>query len=322
MVNRSSFVVFRKNYQHDSYTSECGSFSSNCHIDEIETWGPDNTNLYEGNTFARNIGSNVHVGYFQYTGGHQTITRFNTISQVGDFGWIDDNQGYSHVKHYNETKVSVGGTNFATDDFYSGSTNGSEYNGIFYYNGSLAGGFAPYYTDSSANPFTSGCNLFYNAAGASSLSGPITTDGSQLNVNPQFVNVSGGDYHLASNSPARTAGCPLTTTSGAGSSSTSLKVADSSFFQDGYGISGVQSDCIRIGASSTVCIAQGGINYSTNTITLASPMSWNNGDPIYLYKDSSGDVVLNGANPDIGSMYDSTSASAPAAPTGLAALVN
>jgi hypothetical protein len=33
---------------------------------------------------------------------------------------------------------------------------------------------------------------------------------------------------------------------------------------------------------------------------LASPVSWNNGDPIYLYKDSSGTIVLTGQTPDIG----------------------
>lgn len=35
-------------------------------------------------------------------------------------------------------------------------------------------------------------------------------------------------------------------------------------------------------------------------LTLAAPVSWSNGDAIYLYKNSTGTVVLNGANPNIG----------------------
>jgi len=67
-------------------------------------------------------------------------------------------------------------------------------------------------------------------------------------------------------------------------------------FQPGW--AGVPADWIRIVASTAVQISA--INYSTNTITLASPATWASGAPIYLYKDSDGTTVLNGANPNVG----------------------
>jgi hypothetical protein len=113
----------------------------------------------------------------------------------------------------------------------------------------------------------------------------------------------------------------LTTAVGTGSSSVSLTVANAGFFSDGYGITGVQPDWIRIGASTTVQISS--VNYSTNVLTLASPVSWSSGASVYLYKNSSGNLVLNGANPDIGAYpFGSTSASQdPLPPTNLQATV-
>jgi hypothetical protein len=98
-------------------------------------------------------------------------------------------------------------------------------------------------------------------------------------------------------------------------------VANAGFFSDGYGINGVQPDWIRIGASTTAQISS--VNYSSNVITLASPASWSSGASVYLYKNSNGAVVLNGANPDIGAYpFGSTSASqAPLPPTNLQAIV-
>jgi hypothetical protein len=60
----------------------------------------------------------------------------------------------------------------------------------------------------------------------------------------------------------------------------------------------VDADWIRIGASTTVQIAS--IDYTTNTVTLASGASRSDSDPVYLYKKSDGDVVLHGALPDLG----------------------
>ena len=58
-------------------------------------------------------------------------------------------------------------------------------------------------------------------------------------------------------------------------------------------------DWIAIGAVTNV-VQISRIDYSTNTITLASPMLWADGAPIWLYKKSDGAKVLVGAGPDLG----------------------
>ena len=58
-------------------------------------------------------------------------------------------------------------------------------------------------------------------------------------------------------------------------------------------------DWIAIGAVNNVAEVAS-IDYMTNTITLASPKSWNAGAPVYLYRNSGGGTVLRGGAPDIG----------------------
>lgn len=81
----------------------------------------------------------------------------------------------------------------------------------------------------------------------------------------------------------------------------SLIVADALFFQDSWGMQdmGVQPDWIAVGTVNNV-VQISSINYITNTVTLASSISRNDGDSIWLYKDSSGRRVLYGSAPDIG----------------------
>jgi hypothetical protein len=58
-------------------------------------------------------------------------------------------------------------------------------------------------------------------------------------------------------------------------------------------------DWIAIGSVTNI-VKISSINYTTNTITLASPITWSNGASIWLYKDSWGNRVLYGTAPDIG----------------------
>jgi hypothetical protein len=107
--------------------------------------------------------------------------------------------------------------------------------------------------------------------------------------NPLFNNPAADDLTLQAGSPAIDAGTPLTRAVGAGSTSTTLIVADSLWFQDGMGIEGLAGDTIRVGASTAVIT---NVDYSTHTITLAAPISWSNGDGVsYPYA---------GAAPDLG----------------------
>lgn len=120
--------------------------------------------------------------------------------------------------------------------------------------------------------------------------------------NPRFVDPTltahaRADLHLQPGSPAIDAGGPLTTVDSMTGSGTSITLTDAAFFQDGWG--GVTADCIAVGtATNTACISS--INYGTNVVSLLSSIAWTSGDPVYLYKNSSGTVVLYGSKPDMG----------------------
>jgi hypothetical protein len=124
-----------------------------------------------------------------------------------------------------------------------------------------------------------------------------------------FVNAAGGDLHLVAGSPAIDKGTPLTKAVAAGSNTTTLVVDRASYFQDGYCYSGEclnAPDSIMIGGSGPVAIVS--INDATNTITLATPMTWAAGAPVTLpYK---------GSAPDMGA-FEYASNSALPAPTNL-----
>jgi hypothetical protein len=340
-----SHFVFRNNTMHDTLASECGSGSDNggnCHIDFIEAEPniPTSYNLYENNTEVNNIGGNAHGFLLQadVCGGNcrTTIVRFNQLAHVNSAGLENDNI-WQYVKSYNNDWIDVGSGSGGgmANSCINGATGCGYFNELFYYPGSVSSWNAIATMGSSSSTFEASHNLAYCAGSCASLSGyqygsgHWLDDPTNLLTNPQFVSYSSsalGNLSLQSTSPAKGAGTNLTTAAGSGTNSTTLVLADANFFQDGSGILGVQPDCIRIGSSTTACIATGGgqINYANNTVTLASPASWNNGDPVYLYKDSNGNVVLNGANPDIGAMVSSGSGSGspPAPPSGLAAVVN
>ena len=133
------------------------------------------------------------------------------------------------------------------------------------------------------------------------------------NGDPRFVNPYVGDptsatlpnLALQSSSGAIDRGIHLTQAKGSGSSSTTLVVDDAMYFQDGSWGSDLARgvsffpDWIVIGTVTNL-VQISSINYSTNTVTLASPMSWSDRDRIWLYKKSDGKQVLIGTGPDIG----------------------
>lgn len=195
------------------------------------------------------------------------------------------------------------------------------------------------------------CNLWTAKASCSPSSNDIVVNNwTTANGDPKFVNPDVSDtlsqnlfssvhgyattptpnLALQSSSPAIDGGTYLAQANGSGSNSTTLVVNDASYFQDGTWGSDLARgvtlfpDWIAIGTvKNTVQIRS--INYATNTITLASPMTWSNGAPVWLYKKSDGAVVLAGAAPDYGANeYAGTggSGSTVAAPTNLQAVVH
>lgn len=64
-----------------------------------------------------------------------------------------------------------------------------------------------------------------------------------------------------------------------GSNATSLIVDDAGFFCDGFGLT--NGDTIQFENQQTTAIVQA-INYTTNTLTLTTPLSWQNGQGLSL----------------------------------------
>jgi hypothetical protein len=309
-----SYIIARNNTIHDVNTSECNTslHGSNCHADLFESepvvtngTAPSAHNMFEGNT-AKNLAGQVHAILMQgdFCSGQcsHAIIRNNLYYNLGGYYMLNNLPTFSFVKAYNET-LSGGGP--------------SDYSGNF----------------SGAAPNTSSLlnSVMYQFAGSTQLNyyygQPIAHNNIINPLISPFVN-SNSNWSLVSGSPLIGAGGSLTTAIGSGSSSTSLTVGDAYYFQDGWGfpngtgLGQVSPDWIRIGASTTVQISS--IDYATNVITLANPVSWNGSDPIYLYKNSTGIQVLLGANPDIGAFpFGSvTSPQPPAPPTNLAVTVH
>jgi hypothetical protein len=344
-----SHNIIRKNTFHDNTTSDCGSNSSNCHIDFIQsepnTNGgynpPTQYNVIEENTELNNLGSDGHAYLAQadYCSGqcYNLIIRFNVGAHVGSAGIVDNNDsdsadpGFYSVKSYNNTWIDY--ANYSanqpygvTNSFVHNSTHAAEINDLFYYPESLAD-FNPYITDSTTSgTFSVKNNLAYCTASPCNLhgqiygSGAFTSDPGNLQVDPQFVNYTNNDFRLAAGSPAIGAGTYLTTVATTDSGSgISMVVNDASFFQDGYGVMGVNADCISVTTvTNHVCIT--GVNYQTNTLTLASSITRSAGDPLWLYSDSTGRTVLIGGAPNIGATFGSTPVLAP--PTSVTAVIH
>jgi hypothetical protein len=148
-----------------------------------------------------------------------------------------------------------------------------------------------------------------------------TAEGDPKFVNPDLTtptNRTLPNLALQSSSPAIDGGTYLTQANGAGSNSTTLIVDDALYFQDGTwgsSLAGHLADWIAIGTVTNV-VQISSINYTTNTISLKSPMTWSDNANIWLYKKSDGTPVLHGSAPDFGAHESSN----PAPPANLRVL--
>jgi len=174
--------------------------------------------------------------------------------------------------------------------------------------------YSMYFSDASDNNVVKN-NIFYGGhdgdVNEAKIEGNIYTNNWVTgDGDPKFVskNISGPmsatlpNLSLKSDSPCLNGGTYLTQANGSGNASTTLVVDDALFFQDGTwgsSLATLDADWIAIGTINNV-VQISSINYAINTITLASPMTWADDAPIWLYKDSDGDIVLNGTAPNYG----------------------
>ena len=302
-----SFNVVRNNTFHDSSSTDFGQPSGSIHIDGMQTWASTTAPLHhllmEHNAMWNTPETNVHFALLQdqtptSDNPSDAITRYNVYYGCGSYFTMSD--GIPNSRVYNNTIANVTGPpqyiSSWTTEGGIGSTGGVWLNNILY--NSVISGWSDIAYDRGSGPVRNGYSLVYNSGYSGTWQSSLTTEpGAILNHDPLFVNPS-NDFALQSGSPAIGAGGALTKVASVDTGSgTSLAVNDAGVFQDGYtGV--INADWIRIGTANTVQIAA--INYSTNMITLATGVSRSPGDPVYLYKDSNGGIVLFGSAPDIG----------------------
>jgi hypothetical protein len=143
---------------------------------------------------------------------------------------------------------------------------------------------------------------------------PQITYENNYNTDPSFSNTDMSDktslvnptLALSTGSPCINSGDSLTLANGAGNNSTALIVDDALYFQDGSwgsSLSTHDADWIAVGTVGNV-VQISSITYNSDLtatkITLASPITWSDNDPVWLYKDSSGTRILYGTAPNQG----------------------
>jgi hypothetical protein len=308
-----NYVVIRNNYFHDYATT------TGVHLDGIQHSGmPFSYVLIEGNV-NRNCTDpmgNCHA----FITRNQTAAPADTIIYRYNYAQNLDGPYYvmiggsgddvRNVRVYNNTSAGGVGTEklwsaSATGVGFTNAPNGVAKNNIVY-NRTGSVFYSPWHGAAQSDG-----NLAYTSGYSGEWQNPYSVESTYANLrnlNPLFENYP-TDASLGAGSPARAAGVALTAvaTADTGSGAT-LLVQDARYFQPGW--AGVNADWIRIGATTKARISS--IDYTTNKITLASEIVRSPGDPVYLYRDSSGTVVLTESAPDVGAALPR-----PAAPTSL-----
>ncbi len=327
-VEGTSYWAILGNYFHDFYVGSILTYSGGPTPPEYDALGCNEANgcdtdldlmagfnagttniLMEGNRTSNIWGTNgAHQTWFSFGSAGSTlfITRFSEIYRMGMSDIANSlntgSYGATYWKDYNDTYIQSqqqvinppwSGCNG------NGGANGSNLNNLFYNDGSPPGttGENYYVWSGACLPVNSGYNLAFDSSCSTSTlanctSGQMKTDTGNIWADPKLTATDGSNYSLQAGSPALNAGTYLTTVaSGDSGSGTSLVVNDASYFQAGWGIQGVGNDCVSV-TTTTNHVCATAINYSTNTITLASGITRSAGDHVWLYSDAEGTVVL------------------------------
>ena len=306
--------MVRGNYCHD-----IDGLLSGEHLDFVQnTGGAAPTlafSLIENNIEQNclNDGGNCHF-VISRTGGvgvsDTLIIRYNYAQKMDgmgfDIGGVGDDVPNCHAYNNTVATEAKDAANGSGATFYN-AAGGVALNNIFY--DTTAGGWSPVAGANANDIALENGNLTFTVGYSGTFGSPYSTEATYASlhsIDPKFANYPADDS-LQATSPAIGAGAALTTVAaGDSGSGTSLLVKDAHFFQPGWG--NAQADWIAVGSAGNV-VQIVSINYAVNAITLAMPISRKSGDPVYLFKDSSGRQVLYGSAPDIGAYPNSSDAS-------------
>ena len=245
-----------------------------------------------------------HAENQQATPWNNDVLRFNVIYNTGSASshslYTDSGAGaINRWRMYNNDHIlgdrAASGPGCGGGNIQGGTITVYAFNSIYdrCWGDSLTTGINPF--DANFSFTSKDYNLAFSSLGTMSVAAGWTGQVHELtNVDPKLNNVSSQDFTLQSGSGARGVGGPLTTASGSGSGSTTLTVAANtgSFFIGSnasklpqYGGNLVPGDFITVG-STTAQVS----SVSGDTLTLASPISWSNGAPVYFGLSSTIDV--------------------------------
>lgn len=324
----ADWILSRKNVPFYTDTDYNGLYGHRVSVFGDSDIYHDNLNLIEGNRFGfggvnpnnggpscldiqspRNIVryNDVYGGmasgiYFKsadgdpyMSGGVNNRVYNNTIYHNGH-GWDES--------VYGALNVTYNGNGIAQHSIHGGDTNNVIKNNIVYDNangdicwmGTATPPQDPWTGDTVENNLTGTDPLFVDP----DLTDPTSQD--MFSTLGGYAATPIPDLRLQAGSPAIGAGDPLTLANGTGANTATLVVDDADYFQDGTrgsSLSDIQADWIAIGAVDNI-VQISSINYATATITLASPMTWADNAPVWLYKKSDGVRVLYGTAPEQG----------------------
>lgn len=327
------YNVIRNNYLHNEAWCGAGNAYGNRTIQMSGNSGYTGHNLFENNRFGYSdkpvddTSGTALVG----TSNSDNIWRYNSFYHGNTAGMslyiYDNNLNCSNNKIYNNTFFNNGNPSHQPP-----SPDDDSICAIYFNENSWFLPGAEMINNAIKNNLYYSHDHVYGDEGGAAESDQIYANNfgdDADSVNPSFVDAdttrpsdktdsSLPNLNLQSGSPAIDAGGPLTTVADTGSG-TSLIVDDAGYFQDGtWGPSyaDIEADWIAVGPLGNV-VQISSINYSTNTITLASSITRNDGDPVWLYKKSDGTQVLYGSAPDAGAYEFSQMEVAPSAPTNL-----
>jgi MYXO-CTERM domain-containing protein len=283
-------------------------------------------NVIRNNYLHNENWSNNHGNRVVYLNGYAQTSGWNLIegNQIAYSGVPPDNAGgagmsmatsHNIVRKNRYYHNNLAGISMSTTSSYPSSpTYNKIYHNTFFHNGfstnpdagkeMLSGiGFARY--SGSVIVDNAIKNNLFQSNGVSygsyqvSLADQVFAGNWEEAGDPMFVNASttpgdpmnalAPDLHLQIGSPCIDAGGPLTTITSAAGSGTTFQVEDAGYFSDGWGV--VSGDRIQIlGTTYKVTLIE--VDYSTNTLTVDTLVTWQENSGVVLQYD--------GAGPDLG----------------------